>query len=301
MSETLSTGTMHFTWDSTPTVPEVLGDGSYFYIYGPGGLPIEQIDASGNVSYFFHDGNGTTRALLASDGSIGATFTDNAFGVQTNATGSLNTPLLYAQSYTDPATGLLYMVNRYYDPITGQFVSVDPLLSETGSFYNYAGDDPTNQSDPTGLFCVLGHNPNGSCRGSNLGNDVKYVTVAVAAVATVAGIAAAAIATGPVAAVLTGVAFIAAGVTAGIGIAGVINTCLTHGIGSSECSDATLKNDLSTLIGLIPGKVGEIIGALSLLNLGPVQLSPGIAPPSTASPGTMSGSTVETSSPRSSC
>ena len=32
--------------------------------------------------------------------------------------------------------------------------------------YYYAGDDPVNNSDPTGLWCILGHNPNGSCRGS---------------------------------------------------------------------------------------------------------------------------------------
>jgi hypothetical protein len=36
-------------------------------------------------------------------------------------------------------------------PSTGQFLSVDPLVGETGQPYTYAGDDPVNESDPTGL------------------------------------------------------------------------------------------------------------------------------------------------------
>ena len=45
------------------------------------------------------------------------------------------------------------LVNRYYDPGTGQFLSVDPLVDQTGQAYSYAGDDPVNGSDPSGL-CV---------------------------------------------------------------------------------------------------------------------------------------------------
>ena len=41
-------------------------------------------------------------------------------------------------------------VNRYYDPVTGEFVSVDPDGAETGQPYTYASDDPIGSSDPTG-------------------------------------------------------------------------------------------------------------------------------------------------------
>ena len=40
---------------------------------------------------------------------------------------------------------------RYYDPQTGQFISVDPLVDGTTAAYSYAADDPTNAVDPTGL------------------------------------------------------------------------------------------------------------------------------------------------------
>jgi uncharacterized protein RhaS with RHS repeats len=42
-------------------------------------------------------------------------------------------------------------INRYYDHSTGQFVSVDPMVNETNQPYTYAGDDPVNGVDPSGL------------------------------------------------------------------------------------------------------------------------------------------------------
>jgi len=42
--------------------------------------------------------------------------------------------------------------HRYYDPVTGQFLNVDPLVSKTGAPYFYAGDDPVNAGDPIGLY-----------------------------------------------------------------------------------------------------------------------------------------------------
>jgi hypothetical protein len=53
----------------------------------------------------------------------------------------------------------LSLVGRYYDPSTDQFLSVDPLVGGTGQPYVFAGDNPINASDPSGLssvgFCSL--------------------------------------------------------------------------------------------------------------------------------------------------
>ncbi len=49
--------------------------------------------------------------------------------------------------------------NRYYDPSTGQFLSIDPDVAETGQPYTFTGDDPLNATDPTGLrgwYCMGG-------------------------------------------------------------------------------------------------------------------------------------------------
>jgi hypothetical protein len=51
---------------------------------------------------------------------------------------------------------LIYLMNRYYDPATAQFLSIDPLVGLTQSAYGYVGDNPLNGVDPSGLW---GWNP----------------------------------------------------------------------------------------------------------------------------------------------
>jgi RHS repeat-associated protein len=52
----------------------------------------------------------------------------------------------------DQATNLYYMRARYYDPDLGRFLSEDPLGIAGGlNLYAYAGNDPVNRRDPTGL------------------------------------------------------------------------------------------------------------------------------------------------------
>ncbi len=49
------------------------------------------------------------------------------------------------------STGLDYFNNRYYDPATGQFMSVDPLVASTRTPYLYGNGNPVTFSDPGGL------------------------------------------------------------------------------------------------------------------------------------------------------
>jgi hypothetical protein len=51
------------------------------------------------------------------------------------------------------------VVNRYYDPATDQFMSIDPDVDATDQPYVYVGDNPLNETDPMGLkgwYCILG-------------------------------------------------------------------------------------------------------------------------------------------------
>jgi hypothetical protein len=47
-------------------------------------------------------------------------------------------------------------VGRYYDPATGQFLSVDPLVEQTAHGYEYTGDNPVNAIDPLGMVTCGG-------------------------------------------------------------------------------------------------------------------------------------------------
>jgi RHS repeat-associated protein len=54
----------------------------------------------------------------------------------------------------DERVGLYYLRNRFYSPYLHRFVSRDPLGFGGGdaNLYAYAGNSPTNLSDPMGLF-----------------------------------------------------------------------------------------------------------------------------------------------------
>ena len=60
---------------------------------------------------------------------------------------------LYDSQYLDTVSGLYYLRARWYDPATGQFISVDALVGITDQPYQYVGGDPVNLTDPTGLAC----------------------------------------------------------------------------------------------------------------------------------------------------
>ena len=53
-----------------------------------------------------------------------------------------------------PSLAVERSVGRYYDPQTGQFLSVDPLVAETEQPYAYTGGDPVNGTDPSGDIFV---------------------------------------------------------------------------------------------------------------------------------------------------
>jgi RHS repeat-associated protein len=151
VSQTIAGTTTYMAWDTTEELPLLLSDGTNSYIYGPNDLPIEQINTStGAVLYLHHDQAGSTRLLTGSTGKTEGSYSYNAYGTPEH-TGTATTPLGYDGQYTSSDTGLIYMRARVYDPATGQFLTVDPAVSVTRAPYNYAGDNPINEQDRTGL------------------------------------------------------------------------------------------------------------------------------------------------------
>ncbi|MFD1661615.1 RHS repeat-associated core domain-containing protein [Streptomyces caeni] len=84
----------------------------------------------------------------------------------------------------DTTTGLTHIGAREYDPTTGQFLSVDPILSpdqpDSLNGYSYANNNPTTQSDPTGLescypnFCSGSNGTYGTYHPENDSGSKKY-------------------------------------------------------------------------------------------------------------------------------
>jgi RHS repeat-associated protein len=157
-----SANPQQFVYNNMGSVPTVLSDGTAYYIYGADGYPLEMIQGS-TVTWYHHDRLGSTRVLTDNSGTIVGTATYVPYGA--SSTTGTTTPLGYTGAYEDAESGLIYLVNRYYDPATGQFLSVDAALSLTHEPYSYTADNPVNQTDPTGL-CVAGRN--GGCAATGL-------------------------------------------------------------------------------------------------------------------------------------
>jgi RHS repeat-associated protein len=149
MFKTVGVTTTPFTWDVASGLPSVLEDGTNAYIYGPGGLPLEQI--AGTTPLWFHqDQLGDTRLLTSATGQTVAKYAYTPYGGLASSSGTASTPLLYAGQYRDNESGLYYLRARYYDPVTGQFLSVDPAVQSTLSPYAYGAGNPLNAADPSG-------------------------------------------------------------------------------------------------------------------------------------------------------
>lgn len=71
----------------------------------------------------------------------------------TKATRELVTSPFQAAPFRDPVTGLDFFRNRWYDPRTGTFMTPDPMAyGDSPNLYAFAGGDPVNRRDPTGLY-----------------------------------------------------------------------------------------------------------------------------------------------------
>jgi len=159
-TSTVGSTTQMYVWDESGTTanPTLLMDGTNAYIYGPenfGGstAPLEQIKISGNTATYLASDPTGVREVFNGTGAMQSVKSYNSFGQVTSSGAGTTTPFGFEGGYTDP-TGLIYLLARYYDPASDQFISVDPALASTGQPYAYGADDPINLTDPTGLCWI---------------------------------------------------------------------------------------------------------------------------------------------------
>ncbi|WP_368562155.1 RHS repeat domain-containing protein [Pseudoxanthomonas sp. UTMC 1351] len=133
----------------------------------------------------------------------------------------------YAGHVRDTATGLTYMQQRYYDPMCGCFLSVDPVTAyDSGDYrhfnrYAYAFNNPYRFTDPDGRQSRefnfenqrLGVMPPPRAEGDWMGPAIGVALTAVLAAPVAAEIGIAALANPGAVATATSIAAEAAGVT----------------------------------------------------------------------------------------
>jgi|GEM_PF-2385602 len=136
-------------------VQELSATGQTQTWYNPG---ISQTTGS-LTSYFQPDHLGSTVFLPSTD-LLTSSFAYDAWGNRTAQTGSHSTPFGFVGAkgyYSDPDTSLMKLGARYYDPTIGRFITKDPA-KDGSNWFVYAGNNPVNAVDPTGMAILPDHN-----------------------------------------------------------------------------------------------------------------------------------------------
>jgi RHS repeat-associated protein len=145
-------------------------------------------NGSATVAYLAGDNHGTLSLAVDSTTQNPTRRYSTPFGIPrgTSTGGSWPDDKQFLGKPADTTTGLTHIGAREYDPLTGRFLSVDPILSidqpQSLNGYAYANDNPTTTSDPTGLrdcgeteYCGKGSRPNLE-GGTAASSDAKVIT-----------------------------------------------------------------------------------------------------------------------------
>ena len=123
------------------------------YVYMEG-LPLAQIDSSGNIFYIHNNQVGAPQKITAASRTLVWDYEIEPFG-ETYATPTNTDPtnIRFPGQYADAENLLSYNSHRDYDPTLGRYVESD-LLGFGGGYnlFGYASQNPAEHIDPSGLF-----------------------------------------------------------------------------------------------------------------------------------------------------
>ncbi|MBS2531639.1 RHS repeat-associated core domain-containing protein [Catenulispora sp. NF23] len=128
--------------------------------YASPGAPTMVADQTGKITYEAGNSQGTALTTIdATTGKVAARRYVTPYSAPRGPTAAQwPDDHTFLGKTTDSSTGLVDVGARKYDPITGRFLSADPVFQvddpRTIGGYAYAGNDPVSSSDPSGLYPV---------------------------------------------------------------------------------------------------------------------------------------------------
>jgi RHS repeat-associated protein len=161
------TTTRYLVDDLNPThysqvVEEIVGSAvQRAYTYGLQRISQNQlINSVWTPSFFGYDGGGSVRTLTDATGTVTNTYDYDAWGNAVNTTGSTPNVYLYRGEQYDPDLNLYYLRARYFNPLSGRFLTRDPEVGMERTpaslhKYLYTYGDPVNRIDPSGRNAFL--------------------------------------------------------------------------------------------------------------------------------------------------
>ena len=139
---------------------------------GIGGL-LEMKDSGGNYYDYLYDGKGNVSAVVDDSNNVVASYAYDPFGNLVSQSGTLVQPFMLSTKPYFSGFGLYDFGNRFYLPVAGKWLTMDPLREKGGgtypygvaassvipsvpqmNLYQFAGNNVVNCIDPFGLDAI---------------------------------------------------------------------------------------------------------------------------------------------------
>lgn len=121
----------------------------------PGGDTAHRTGSGTAYGFGIADTHGTVELTLDSTAQVPAWRAFTPYGDNRGTSTTWFDNRTFLDKPGDDATGLVNVGARFYDPSTGSFITLDPVLDsgdpQSLDGYTYAGNNPITRSDPTGL------------------------------------------------------------------------------------------------------------------------------------------------------
>lgn len=132
------------------------------YIYSASGILVA-MKSQGQTFYYHYNPHGDVIAMTDDSGKIVASYQYDAWGnvLSSDVTGlAADNPFGYAGYMYDKEIGMYYLMARYYHPVHGVFLSMDPDPGDeddpiTQNGYSYANNNPVMNVDPDGHWAHI--------------------------------------------------------------------------------------------------------------------------------------------------
>ena len=146
MSKTVDGTTTRHIWDGTNIAGDVTNGTVTKYIRG---IQLISSKTGSNESFYTYNAHGDVVQLTNGSGNITKQYSYDAFGVEQNRDANDTNPFRYCGEYFDGETENVYLRARYYSPVSGRFITEDPIMDGL-NWYAYCDGNPISRIDISG-------------------------------------------------------------------------------------------------------------------------------------------------------
>ena len=151
MSKTVDGTTTSHIWDGTNIAGDVTNGTVTKYIRG---IQLISSKTGSNESFYTYSAHGDVVQLTNGSGNITKQYSYDAFGVEQNRDVNDTNTFRYCGEYFDGETEGIYLRARYYSPVSGRFITEDPIC-DVFNWYVYCESNPILLIDPSGLEYIV--------------------------------------------------------------------------------------------------------------------------------------------------